>query len=205
MKNTILLLLTQKSNREYLDPILSKEFHCVYAKTIGEVEKMLAKDNDDIQIIISDIIFSKEAGEISRTLEFYPVITVMDAVDEERIAMAVEDAHREVIVLPLAEALIIRRIKNMMKLRSLLELKNIVKEVVWEMVENNLQSLNVCRCSKCKHDVLALTLNNVKPKYVVTQKGALISKTDYMSRTMQTNLLAEIARAARIVKDHPRH
>lgn len=204
MKNTILLLLTDEKNKEYLASILCEQFQCVYVDTPTDVKEALVLDKNDIQIIISDSIFSRE-DEITKELEMYPLITVMNNVDEEKIAEVVELEHREVLVLPMQKELIIRRIQNMMKLRSLLELKNVVKEVVWDLVENNLQSLNICKCSKCKHDVLALTLNNVKPKYVVTQRGALISKTDYMSRTAQMDLITEIARAARIVKENPRH
>lgn len=204
MKNTVLVYLTKKENREYLEPVINEQFHCIYADSVDELYRLLAMDKEDIQVFISDIIFRKEE-DLARILELYPVIIVTDMADEAKVLAAVEEEHHEIITTTLPEAVIVRRIRNMMKLRNLLELKNVVKEVVWDLVENNLQSLNICKCSKCKHDVLALTLNNVKPKYVVTQRGALISKTDYMSRTAQMDLITEIAKAARIVKENPRH
>jgi len=54
-------------------------------------------------------------------------------------------------------------------------------------------------------DVMALMLNNLKPKYVVTDKGALYAQLDDFDPQYKIDFMTIMSQAAQIVKNNPRH
>lgn len=49
-------------------------------------------------------------------------------------------------------------------------IKNFMEEAVIETLDSVLKDLDVCKCDKCKLDIIALTLNNLPAKYYNTEK-----------------------------------
>ncbi|MFA9381451.1 MAG: late competence development ComFB family protein [Acetanaerobacterium sp.] len=87
-----------------------------------------------------------------------------------------------------------------------LQVKNIMEEVVWQKIESILSHVdNCCRCTKCKNDIMAITLNNVPSKYVASKQGEMYSKITACDLQNDTRLSAIITSAILYVKDHPRH
>lgn len=43
---------------------------------------------------------------------------------------------------------------------------------------------NTCKCKKCRLDVISLALNNLPPKYVVTDKGALYTQNEWIDTSV---------------------
>lgn len=86
-----------------------------------------------------------------------------------------------------------------------MKLRNIMEDMVLEKIDSIINSLGCCTCEKCKADIAAYVLNRVKPKYVVTDKGALFSKTSELNRASDTDLLMKIVEASEQVKQNPRH
>lgn len=82
---------------------------------------------------------------------------------------------------------------------------NIIEDLVRTHVKEALKETDICRCQKCELDVCAITLNNLKPKYVTTKKGALLAGIPYMKREYKFDLNIEISKALKIVKEHPTH
>ena len=62
-----------------------------------------------------------------------------------------------------------------------------------------------CLCERCRADSIALALNRLPAKYVVTEKGEAISKVVASLPQNQVDILTAIAEASQIVKNHPRH
>ncbi|WP_353892535.1 late competence development ComFB family protein [Proteinivorax hydrogeniformans] len=62
-----------------------------------------------------------------------------------------------------------------------------------------------CRCKKCKLDVTALALNNLPPKYVVSEKGELYSKVDSFNVQASTDITSAVVDAMEKVKRKPNH
>jgi len=54
-------------------------------------------------------------------------------------------------------------------------------------------------------DVQAIMLNNLKPKYVVTDKGALYAQLDDFDPQSKIDFMTVMSQAAIIVKKGPRH
>ena len=83
--------------------------------------------------------------------------------------------------------------------------KNIMEDMVERKLENMLPQLNVCTCEICRTDILCYALNRLKPKYVATSQGELLSKIDSLSSTFDMSVVTQITAAAEIVKQNPRH
>ena len=89
--------------------------------------------------------------------------------------------------------------------RANLEIQNYMEACVLDQLENVLNSLNACTCDNCIHDVLAISLNNLPPKYVVTQKGQLYTKINNLKTQFEVDTAAAIAQASAVVSRNPRH
>lgn len=78
---------------------------------------------------------------------------------------------------------------------------------IWvrEHMEELLKESDICKCSKCKRDVYALSLNHLKPFYVATKRGRLITKASGMHQQLETDIIIEITKAINIVNNNPRH
>jgi competence protein ComFB len=57
---------------------------------------------------------------------------------------------------------------------------------------------------KEKLDVLAIALNRLPPRYVVTEQGYLFTRADELRQQFKTDLLVELARAIDQVRKNPR-
>lgn len=88
---------------------------------------------------------------------------------------------------------------------TLTQLKNYMEEIVFNMMKEVLENINVCTCDKCILDIAAIALNGLPPKYVVTEKGELYSKVNILQQQFEVDVIAAITKAADIVKKHPRH
>ncbi len=84
-------------------------------------------------------------------------------------------------------------------------LRNIVEDVVQLNVGNVMREAGMCTCAKCTLDVMALALNNLKPKYVATEIGSLMSTTSMYSTQNTVTVYQELLKACQFVKENPRH
>ena len=84
-------------------------------------------------------------------------------------------------------------------------LRNFTEEEVKLYFERWFKDADVCHCDVCRLDVMALMLNSLKPKYVVTDKGALWAQMDDFDQQYRTDFMAVMTKAAKVVKNNPRH
>jgi competence protein ComFB len=54
-------------------------------------------------------------------------------------------------------------------------------------------------------DVMAIMLNNLKPKYVVTDTGALYAQLDDFDPQYKIDFMTVLSQAVKIVSNSPRH
>jgi competence protein ComFB len=86
-----------------------------------------------------------------------------------------------------------------------MELKNYMEEAVKDTLDNVLKDLDVCKCEKCKLDIMALTLNSLPSKYYVTEKGELYNKVNELKQQFEVDIISKITKAAYFVNEHKRH
>ncbi|WP_350344524.1 late competence development ComFB family protein [Proteinivorax tanatarense] len=78
----------------------------------------------------------------------------------------------------------------------------LVKEKLNEMWKE--QKL-LCKCKKCRLDVMALALNQLPPKYVVSEKGELYLKANSFNLQASTDVTKAIVDAMGKVERKPNH
>lgn len=78
------------------------------------------------------------------------------------------------------------------------------------LVDDNLKKLweateDICKCRRCYYDTKALALNQLAPKYVVTNRGEVYAKIDSLINQKQVDVMAAIMRASQIVNENYSH
>ncbi len=87
-----------------------------------------------------------------------------------------------------------------------MELKNVMEEEVKRIVEEILKDRDdICTCERCKKDIAAIVLNNIKPKYVVTEKGEVYARINMLSYQYDADITMEVMKAIKIVGENPNH
>ena len=84
--------------------------------------------------------------------------------------------------------------------------KNYMEQVVNELLPTVMEKYPDLKWdSDCVSDIKAIALNNLRPRYVATQKGEVYVKVDTISVQAKAKILSEITKAAEIVKQNPRN
>lgn len=87
-----------------------------------------------------------------------------------------------------------------------MELVNFMEDVVSSYVDEVLGTDEaVCGCPRCRLDIIALALNDVKPKYVVTTKGYAYARMGELQAQFKADTIVAVTRALKMVREHPRH
>jgi len=86
-----------------------------------------------------------------------------------------------------------------------LEIKNYMEACVGDLLISVLDGLNACKCDNCVMDILAISLNSLPTKYVVTKRGELYTKISNLQNQFDVDIVAAIAKASVIVSRNPRH
>jgi competence protein ComFB len=91
-------------------------------------------------------------------------------------------------------------------MEATLELTNYMEHVVIDYVDEVIATdKEFCGCPRCRLDVIAIALNDVKPKYVVTTKGYAYAHMGELQAQFKADTIVAVSRAIKIVKAHPRH
>lgn len=87
-----------------------------------------------------------------------------------------------------------------------MEMHNLLEEEVIRTVNSQLKETKIaCDCDRCRMDIVAITLNNLTPKYVVSEKGRLYGKINNMTYQHNADIVKEVAKAIIIVGENPLH
>ncbi|MBT3181789.1 MAG: late competence development ComFB family protein [Deltaproteobacteria bacterium] len=84
--------------------------------------------------------------------------------------------------------------RNYMEDAVLNEYDNVVKEIE-----------GICRCERCKEDMIAYTLNRMSAKYVVTDLGHAYTKLNQLKVQNRMDIVVQLIEASDIVRNNPRH
>ena len=83
--------------------------------------------------------------------------------------------------------------------------RNLMEELVDNRLDEYMRSESVCRCERCRADVMALALNNLRPKYIVSVNGEVYSRYDAMKAQLQADVVMTIMNAIAVINKCPRH
>ncbi|EOD01527.1 late competence development ComFB family protein [Caldisalinibacter kiritimatiensis] len=87
-----------------------------------------------------------------------------------------------------------------------MELHNFMEKEVLNTIDRLLKDRpDICHCEKCRMDIAAIALNNLKPKYVVTEKGEAYIKVSELEVQFEVDILKEVIKAIEKVSKEPHH
>ncbi|MGI6036997.1 MAG: late competence development ComFB family protein [Limnochordia bacterium] len=81
-----------------------------------------------------------------------------------------------------------------------------LEQVVIREVEKHLENNpNICDCPQCKADIIALTLQNLPPRYSTTPQGEVWLKVELQNTQTRMDIFKAMVGAIEKVQTHPRH
>ncbi|MBP2651162.1 MAG: Late competence development protein ComFB [Firmicutes bacterium] len=87
-----------------------------------------------------------------------------------------------------------------------MELKNSMEAVVRQALDELLDDYSeICKCERCRYDIMALALNVLPPKYVVSDRGAVLTRLSGLEQQFKVNVVCAVTNAIDIVKSKPHH
>lgn len=88
----------------------------------------------------------------------------------------------------------------------MMHVHNMMEDAVEDLLEKQWDNLTVsCHCGECKMDVLALSLNRLKPHYVRLQAGSAYVKADLMTEQAKATMLTAIVESTKVISAYPHH
>ena len=85
------------------------------------------------------------------------------------------------------------------------DVNNYMEIWVQEYMDILLEKVDGCKCDKCKRDIFALALNNLKPYYVATTLGGIMAKIESTKQQIEINIIVEVTKAINKVNTTPNH
>jgi len=81
-------------------------------------------------------------------------------------------------------------------------LVNVTETIVTSWAKKLLEQSANCKCKRCYLDIVALAMNNLSPKYVVsTERNALLTQ----DHQLRADAIKEIKSAMDIIANRPHH
>lgn len=211
-KKKLLVVDDDAVTRELIQDLLQYDCECVSAQNGVEGLSYLEQHPGQVDLIVADLIMPVMDGfEMMKCIQSnalnrnIPILVITASDQQEDIKKAFVYGADDILMKPLQSDIVRKRILNMFDIADRRSIHNVMEDMVRIEIEENIDSLGICPCPVCRRDLMTLTLNNVPPKYVNTEKGAIMSKVGSMSRAEKIKLLAEIAHYAEMVRDRPRH
>ncbi|ABO50324.1 conserved hypothetical protein [Desulforamulus reducens MI-1] len=89
-------------------------------------------------------------------------------------------------------------------------IKNYIELAVEDMLDDVFikyaaKNPGTCTCPRCRLDVMAIALNNLPTRYVVTDEGGIYTKVAMEQVGGRAQVVAAILNGIQIVQKNPRH
>lgn len=87
-----------------------------------------------------------------------------------------------------------------------MKLFNYMEDIAANELEGLLEDTkDICKCQKCKLDILAWALNRLPPKYIVSEKGRVFTKLTEQNVQFQVDVIRELTKAILYISKKPQH
>lgn len=190
--------------------MLIADYDCVSVQNGKEGLSYLDENLGEVDLIITDMM--KDGFEMLEHIQnnlFHrdiPVLLETSLEQLQDITRAFDMGVDDIIIKPINSDIVRRRVSNMLDVGDNRLVHNVMEDLIRTEINENIVNLGICPCPICRKDLLTLTLNNVTPKYVSTEKGEIITKAGSLaSRDERIKLLAEVTHYAGMIKENPRH
>ena len=82
---------------------------------------------------------------------------------------------------------------------------NVMQALVEDKVDKFMQRFKMCTCTRCRTDVIALTLSSLPAKYIVVPESEGIPMLSVYEGRYDSAVTAQLMWACQKVSAHPRH
>ena len=210
------VILLVEGNAEILrvETNILEEKHCeVIAMEDGKQALDYLKENPyDTDLVLAAIdapvIDGKELLrllKLSQRMKDIPVVIKLPVDREEDRTEVMNNGAEDILLTPYDERCMFRRISNIIMASRRPFCINIMEEAVVRELDRHIDELGMCKCRQCRKDVQTLALNRVKPKYISSERGRVLSGLDQLSSDYLPDILCALTESAEIVKKNPRH
>ena len=87
-----------------------------------------------------------------------------------------------------------------------MKIQNYMEDVVQDELEILLSEReNICKCQKCKYDMMVMTLNRLPPQYVITNRGRLYTKLTEQEAQFKADVVKELTKSILKVSRNQQH
>ncbi|MDI3281259.1 MAG: late competence development ComFB family protein [Bacillota bacterium] len=88
-----------------------------------------------------------------------------------------------------------------------MRLKNFMEDVAVQALEDYLREHRgeLCTCPRCRRDILALTLNQLRARYVGSEEGEIRASVAQSDRQVKADVTLALLKAIEAVRAHPHH
>ncbi|HOU35776.1 MAG TPA: late competence development ComFB family protein [Candidatus Omnitrophota bacterium] len=87
-----------------------------------------------------------------------------------------------------------------------MKIQNYMEDVVQDELEMLLSERDdICKCQKCKYDIMVMALNRLPPQYVITNRGRLYTKLTEQETQFKADVVKELTKAILKVSRNPQH
>ncbi len=87
-----------------------------------------------------------------------------------------------------------------------MKMSNYMEDIVTEELERLLlKKDDICKCYKCKLDMMVLALNRLPPKYVITERGRIYTRLKETETQFKADVVRELTKAIMQVSSNPQH
>lgn len=87
-----------------------------------------------------------------------------------------------------------------------MKIYNYMEKIVSELLSDILiQRSDLCKCEKCRLEIMARTLNHLPPRYLITQEGKAHSRIQGVDNQFKADALREMTQAIETVKSSLPH
>jgi competence protein ComFB len=208
----VLLVTDDEALRQQLAEWLQFECECIQAVNGVEGLTYIEQHEGWVDVVVTALEMPVMGGlELIRCMQSnvmnksIPVLVLASPEEQEEIDQALLLGVDDILLTPPQPEIAKKRVCNMLDLSENRSIHNVMEDLIKLEIDENIDTLGICPCPICRRDLMTLTLNHVSPKYVSTEKGAIMSRVGGNNRVERIKLLAEIANYAQMVKERPRH
>ena len=84
-----------------------------------------------------------------------------------------------------------------------MQLRNYMEVIVFGEVDKVVKGYDMCKCERCINDIAAYALNNLPPKYSVSNE--IYSRLNMLHSQFKVDVMTKLVEGTELVKNNPRH
>jgi competence protein ComFB len=86
-----------------------------------------------------------------------------------------------------------------------MSIKNYMMDLVGSHLDKIAATTDACLCDRCRDDIMALALNHLPSKYIVSEEGEVFAKVSSFHQQAEIDVISATAKAIMTVSKNPRH